>query len=410
MAELAINGGTPVRTKQFPTWPVWGREELDNLTAVLESGKWGSLHGQKTTEFEKLFAEYQQAKHGILVNSGTTALRLALSAAGVDAGSEVIVPAYTFIATATAVVDMGGIPIFVDIDPTTYNIDPALVGPAITEKTAAIMPVHFAGRPADMDGILHLADKYDLKVIEDAAQAWGAEWNGKRVGAIGHAGCFSFQSSKNIAAGEGGIILTNDDLIAKMARSHNNCGRSDDGLWYEHFFFGGNTRITEFQSAVLLAQFGRYDGLQEKRRKNMAYLNSELGKIDGIEPLVTDPAVTRHASHLYIFRYLKPHFSGVSKQDFIAALRKEGIPTSPGYSIPLYQQPVFKNRSFGPHGKSVDFPVDYSAVSCPETEKACFEQAVWFTQSILLGSREDMDDIVAAVSKIKQKSHEIKAR
>ncbi|MBN1998881.1 DegT/DnrJ/EryC1/StrS family aminotransferase [candidate division KSB1 bacterium] len=408
MAVLAINGGQPTRTKQFPSWPVWDQEEIKNLTEVLESGKWGSLHGQKTSEFEKLFADYQQAKHGILVNSGTTALRLALTAAGVEAGSEVIVPAYTFIATATAVVDMGGVPIFVDIDPDTYNIDPALAGEAVTERTAAIMPVHFAGRSADMDKIMALAQKYDLKVIEDAAQAWGSEWKGKRVGAIGQAGCFSFQSSKNISAGEGGIILTNDDLIAKMARSHNNCGRSDDGQWYEHYFFGGNTRITEFQSAILLAQFSRYEKLKKIRQDNFVFLNNELRKIDGIEPLIENPSVTSHSAHLFIFRYKKDHFSAVSKQNFIEAMRKEGIPTSPGYSIPLYHQPVFKNRSFGPHGKTVDFPVDYSTVSCPETERACFEEAIWFTQNILLGSRDDMRDIVAAVLKIQQYSDEIK--
>ncbi|MBN2412156.1 DegT/DnrJ/EryC1/StrS family aminotransferase [candidate division KSB1 bacterium] len=407
MSTLAINGGTPVRTKPFPVWPVWGDEEIEYLTQVIKSGSWGCLKGKVTSEFEQKFAEYQNAKYGICVNSGTTALKVALTAADVDSGTEVIVPAYTFIATATAVVEMGGIPVFVDIDPETYNIDVKKAEDVITKNTAAIMPVHFAGRPADMDAINPLAKKYNLKVIEDAAQAWGSEWKGKRVGAIGDAGCFSFQSSKNINAGEGGIILTNDDLVAKMARSHINCGRSEEGLWYEHFYFGGNYRITELQTAVLLAQFERYDELKEIRQKNCQYLTEKLKSIEGIVPLKDDPDVTSHSCHLYIFKYKNEHFAGKSKTSFIDAMRKEGIFTSPGYSIPLYKQPVFINKAFGPRGRSVNIPVDYTNNYCPETEKACYEEAIWFTQNMLLGTEEDMDDIVKAIGKIKENAEEL---
>ena len=407
MSFLAINGGKPVRTNPFPVWPVWGDEEITYLTNVIKSGNWGSLTGKLTPEFEQKFAEYQNAKYGICVNSGTTALKIALTAADVDSGSEVIVPAYTFIATATAVVEMGGIPIFVDIDPDTYNIDIKKAEEAITKKTTAIMPVHFAGRPTDMDAIIKLAKKYNLKIIEDAAQAWGAEWKGRRVGAIGDAGCFSFQSSKNINSGEGGIILTNDELVAKMAKSHINCGRSEEGLWYEHFYFGGNYRITELQTAVLLAQFERYDELKEIRQKNYLYLSENLSNIEGIEPLKDDPDVTSHACHLFIFKYKKEYFANKSKSSFIEAMRKEGIFTSPGYSIPLYKQPVFLNKAFGPRGRSVNLPVDYKNNFCPETEKACYEEAIWFTQNILLGTEQDMDDIVSAITKIKENAEEL---
>jgi dTDP-4-amino-4,6-dideoxygalactose transaminase len=407
MGKLAIKGGAPIRSKPYPTWPVWGDEEIDNLTQVVKSGKWGSMAGTRTREFESKFAAYHQAKHGICINSGTTALRLALTAAGVEAGSEVIVPAYTFIATATAVVDMGGIPVFVDIDPKTYNIDPAKAEEAITARTAAIMPVHFGGRPADMDGVMALAKKHQLKVVEDAAQAWGSEWCGKRVGAIGDAGCFSFQSSKNINSGEGGIILTNDDLVAKMARSHSNCGRSEDGQWYEHFYFGGNYRITEFQSAVLLAQFGRYDQLKKNREESLTFLNKALSEIEGVESLAEDARVTSHSSHLFIFRYKKEHFSNKPKAAFIDAMRKEGIPTSAGYSLPLYKQPVFQKCSFGPNGKSIPWPVDYGSTLCPETERACYEEAIWFTQNVLLGTMEDMNDIISAIKKIRDNAQEL---
>lgn len=407
MAKLAIKGGTPVRTAPFPTWPIWGDEEIDNLTKVVKSGQWGSLSGTRVKEFEEKFASYQQAKFGTCINSCTTALKIALVAAEVNAGDQVLVPAYTFIATATAVVDMGAIPIFIDIDPNTYNIDIEKAEAAINEKTTAIMPVHFAGRPVDMDAILNLKQKYNLRVVEDAAQAWGAEWDGKRVGALGDVGCFSFQSSKNISAGEGGILLTNDDLVAKMARSHSNCGRSDDGAWYEHFYFGGNSRMTEFQAAVLLAQFQRYDELLKIRQNNLAYLNSRLIKIEGLDPLPDDPKVTSHASHLYICRYNKAGFANKPKTAFCEAMRKEGIPVSPGYSIPLNKQPVFVNKAFGPRGKSIDLPVDYESVSCPETEKACYEEAIWLTQNVLLGTKDDMDDIVNALIKVKENAEKI---
>lgn len=408
MAQLAINGAAPVRTKPFPVWPTWGDEEINNLVEVVKSGNWGCLKGKKTAEFERSFASYQQAKHGILMNSGTTALRIAAMAADIMAGSEVIVPAYTFIASASAVVEAGAVPVFVDIDPDTMNIDVQAIETAITERTSAIMPVHFAGRPAPMDVILSVARKHNLKVIEDAAQAWGSEWQGKRVGAIGDAGCFSFQSSKNINAGEGGIIVTNDDVIAKFARSHSNCGRSEDGLWYEHFYFGGNYRITEFQSVVLLAQFNRYEPQMRHRQQNLNYLNKELAKIQGIKVLSNDPSITSHSSHLYIFRYIKENFASKSKTAFIEALRKEGIPASPGYSLPLYKQPVFLNQAFGPRGRKIEFPVDYKKCFCPATEKAVFDEAIWLTQNILLGSRSDMDDIVAAVKKIHAHAGEMK--
>lgn len=404
--SLAINGGTPLRNKPFPVWPVWGDGEIENLTRVIKSSKWG-IGGKETEAFEKKFAEYHQAKHGIAVNSGTTALRVALTAADVDVGQEVLVPAYTFIASASAALEAGAIPIFIDIDPRTYNIDVNQIESAITERTRAIMPVHFGGRPADMDAILAIAKKHQLQVIEDAAQAWGSAWKGRPVGALGDVGCFSFQSSKNINCGEGGILLTNDDLIAKMARSHSNCGRSDDGLWYEHFYFGGNYRITQFQSAVLLAQFDRYEELKKVRQENVAVLTKLLDQIEGVIPIIDGAEVTNNSCHLFIFRYNKQHFADKPKSAFIEALRKEGIPTSPGYSIPLYKQPVFLKKAFGPRGRQVDIPVDYSKFFCPETEKACFEEAIWFTQNILLGTEEDMKEIAEAIIKIQQHAQEI---
>ncbi len=402
MAKLAVAGGEPVRTKPFPSWPVWGEEEIRYLTGVVRSGKWGRLHGDRVAEFERRFAEFQQAKYGIAVNSGTTALHLALMAAGIGPGDGVMVPAYTFIASATAVLEAGGYPVFVDIDPETYNIDLSKIEENLTDGVRGIMPVHFAGRPVDMDRLMEIASKHDLIVVEDAAQAWGAEWGGRRVGAIGHAGGFSFQSSKNINSGEGGIILTNDETVAKFARSHHNCGRWEGGEWYMHYYYGGNFRMTEFQGAVLLAQFERYEEQLRRRQENARFLSEKLAQIDGIQPLKQDPNVTSHAEHLYIFRYNRESFGGRPKKAFIDALRAEGIPASAGYSLPLYRQPVFENKAFGPRGKSLDIPVDYRQYKLPATEKACYEEAIWLTQNVLLGTREDMEDIVRAVEKVRE--------
>jgi len=407
MSKLAINGGEPVRTKPFPKWPIWNENELNGIKEVLESNKWGSIHGNKVKEFEQKYAKYHDAKYGICVNSGTTALSLALKAVGIGQGDEVLVPGYTFIATATAIIDMGAIPIFVDIDPETYNIDISLIENFISERTKAIMPVHFGGRPAEMDALLEIGKKHNLKIVEDAAQAWGSEWKGTKVGAIGNAGCFSFQSSKNITAAEGGIILTNEEETAKFARSFSNCGRLPDGIWYEHYYLGGNYRMTEFQGVILQAQFARYPKLKSVRENNAKLLHKHLSEIEGVEVLKQDPNITANSCHLYIWRYKKEAFNNAPKTRFIEALKKEGVFVSAGYSIPLHTQPVMKNNAFGSMGKKLDLGVDYSAVVLPESEKACYEEAIWITQSTLLGSEEDMMDIVSAISKVQENCGEL---
>ncbi|MEE4310471.1 MAG: DegT/DnrJ/EryC1/StrS family aminotransferase [candidate division KSB1 bacterium] len=407
MAKLAIQGGDPVRTKPFPQWPYQSEEEINGLVEVLKSNKWGSLKGNKVKDFENQYAAFHDAKYGICVNSGTTALYLALRATGIGCGDEVLLPGYTFIATATAIIEAGATPVFVDIDPETYNIDTSLLEKSITDKTRAIMLVHFGGRPVDMDAINAVAKKHNLKVIEDAAQAWGSEWNGEKVGKLGDAGCFSFQSSKNITSAEGGIILTNDPETAKYARSFSNCGRVEGGVWYEHYYLGGNYRMTEFQGAILLAQFGRYPELKARRERNAQILNDQLSSIDGVGTLKKDPRITSNSYHLYIWRYDKSAFNNVPKSKFIEAMKSEGVFTSNGYSVPLYSQPVMKDNAFGPMGRKVDLGIDYSSYFLPETEKACFEEAIWFTQNILLGEEEDMMDIVSAVKKIQENSKEL---
>lgn len=406
MSKLAINGGEPIRKIPFPKWPVYGESEKKALEEVLQSGVWG-IGGSKVREFERKFANYHSAEYGICVVNGTAALEVALRASGIGPGDEVIVPAYTFLATASSILLINAVPIFVDVDPDTYCIDPKEIENAVTEKTKAIIPVHLAGHSADMDKIMEIAKENNLVVIEDCAQAHLAEWRGRKIGSIGDVGCFSFQSSKNMTSGEGGIIVTNDKDLAEKCWSYHNCGRTKGGPWYKHPLLGWNYRMTEFQAAILLAQLNRLERQNKTRNENALYLSAELSEIEGITPLKRDERVTKHAYHLYIFRYAKEKFSGVARDRFLEALNAEGIPCSEGY-VPLYKEGYLNEAMKCPLSCSYySGKIDYTKVDCPVTEKACNEEAVWFTQNILLGTKEDMDTIVEAIQKVKNNVNEL---
>lgn len=405
--KLAINGGKPVRCKEFPQWPFWDKREEELLLEVLKSGKWGSLHGNKTKEFENLFKTYHKAKFAKAVSSGTTGLYVSLRALDIEPGDEVIVPAYTFIATASAVLETGGIPIFADIDPETYNISPASVREVLSSRTKGIIPVHFGGHPADMTALKEIAEEKGIFILEDSAQAWGSEWEGQKVGTIGNCGVFSFQSSKNITAGEGGIVLTNDENLSERIASYSNCGRMEGKIWYEHYLLGSNFRITEFQSAILIAQLERYEALRKKREENALYLLEKLSEIEGIKPLIRDRRATAHSYHLFIIRYDKRYFGEIPKEKIIKILNAEGIPVYAGYSLPLYKQPLFKSDDKKKLFRTLGIRIDYQNLSLPVTERACYEEALWLNQRVLLGEKEDMDDIVKGFLKIKENLDEI---
>ena len=401
-ARLAIDGGAKTRTADWPAWPVFGEEEERALIKVLRSGQWWGVGGKHVPEFEQAFARYHDAAFGCCVTNGTAALEVALRTLGVGCGDEVIVPPYTFIATASSVLAVSAAPVFVDIEPDTLNIDPARIEAAITPRTKAIIPVHIAGRPADMDAVLAIARKHNLIVIEDAAQAHAASWNGKHVGAIGNAGTFSFQASKNINAGEGGIVLTNDEETADKLWSVANVGRTLKGKWYEHHVLGGNFRMTEWQGAILLCQLARLDEQTARRSENASYLSGKLRAIPGIRVMRDDPRVTVHAYHLYAFRYDAGAFGGHTREDFIKALNAEGIGCGAGY-VPLYREIVFQRKTAGQGswcqaGRKIEYAA--FAEQCPVCEQVC-QDAVWLFQSQLLGPRSDMDDIVAAIAKIR---------
>lgn len=397
MSELALLGGKPLRMEPFPAWPVFGKPEEERLIQALRSGKWGKIDGEQVATFEKDFARYQGAEHGIAVVNGTISLQIVLLAAGIQAGDEVIVPPYTFLATATAVVTANATPVFADIDLETLNLCPKAVEAAITPRTRAIIPVHFGGLPADMDAIMAVARRHNLIVIEDAAHAHGAEYKGRRTGSIGHMGSFSFQSSKNLSSGEGGFITTNDAEFAARCRSIHNCGRRPGHAWYEHFVIAGNFRLSEFQGAILNAQLARLDEQVARREENGRYLTEQLCRTPGIRPQALPADCTRHAFHLFCFRILASEL-GIPRELFLKALAAEGVPTFGGYPWPLYRQRLFMDRAFGPYAGCAG--VDYSKVSCPNCETVCYEQGGWLEQRLLLGTARDMQDIVRAFEKI----------
>ncbi len=405
MPHLALLGGAPTRKQPFPQWPLQRPAQLAALQQVWESGKWG-VGSPFIAEFEKRFAEFQQAQYALSICNGTASLMIALKACGVRAGDQVIIPAYTFIATASAVLMVNAVPVFVDIDPETYNIDPAQIEAAITPTTRAIMPVHIAGQPADLDAILAIARRHHLPVVEDAAQAHGAEWKGRRVGAIGNIGSFSFQASKNLTAGEGGAIVTDDKALIDLSFSYQNCGRVREGGWYEHRVLGGNFRLGAFQAALLTAQLATIEEDMQRREQNAHYLDERLREIPGIKPLLVHPHVTRHARHLYIFRYDAEAFDGLPRERFIEALRAEGVPCHKGYT-PLYREQLFV---LDPREHPWIEGINYHELHLPVTERAGNEEAVWITQPALLGAEKDVEDIVKTVAKVQQHVDELLAK
>lgn len=406
---LALHGGTPVRTRPFPGWPIFDDTDEARVVRALRSGNWGRLQGSEVASFEQQFAAKHGCAHGIAVVNGTVSLRIALIAAGLQADDEVVVPAYTFLSTASAVVEANAVPVFVDIDLDTFNIDPAAVRAAITPRTNAIIPVHFAGQPADMDAIGDIAREHDLLVLEDAAHAHGASWRDRPAGSLSDVASFSFQSSKNLTSGEGGIITTNDDQLAEACRSIHNCGRVPDGIWYEHHVISGNYRLSELQGALLNVQLTRLEEQTRTRDANGRQLASRLSTLPGIHPQQRPDGCTRHSQHLFMLR-LDPEAFGASRAAVLEALQAEGIPCSGGYGFPLYAQPLFRNRAFGPYLPEARARLDYSSVLCPNSERICREQGVWLDQSLMLGTQADMDDIADAFEKVYEQRAALRPR
>ncbi|MFC1608229.1 DegT/DnrJ/EryC1/StrS family aminotransferase [Candidatus Latescibacterota bacterium] len=400
MSDLAIFGGNATITDSWPRWPVAGKRERELLEEVLASDMWGGTGlGPKITKLNEDFAQYCDVKYGAAVANGTVSMELGLMAWGIGAGDEVIVPAFSFMATSSAVHHVGATAVYIDIDPKTLNMDPAKIEEAITGKTRAIIPVHIGGHPCDMDPIMDIARKHDIKVLEDAAQAHGAIYKGRKTGSLGDAGSFSFQQSKNMQSGEGGIIVSNDaDYIDLIHYSLGKFGRGVRGMYagHIHYRFGFNACYTELQAALALAQFERLEEQTVKRAENAKILYSLLDDVSGIEPLVWQPYCDRHGHHLLCFRFDSDGFEGVTREQFLAALNAEGVISSSFYPMPLYNQPAYKE----------DKSMSMRFTPCPVTEQVCSD-AAFLEQNVLLADPNIMERIADAVHKVRNSASQL---
>ena len=425
MAKLAICGGEPlVKEPLGKPWPIFGEEERTALMEVLESGKWwfggwGWDYTQegywksKVGQFERAFAEFQGAKFGVAVCNGTVAIEAVLKAIGVEAGDEVIVPAATFIATVTAVLRVNAIPIFVDIDPRNYTIDPKAVESAITPRTKAVIPVDVGGMPCDYDALNEIAKKHKIYVIADCAHSHGSQWKRIGTGAVADAGTFSFQMGKTLTCGEGGMVITNDEEIYEKTFAYHHIGRLPGKGFYEHYIPGTNLRMTEWQAAIGLAQLKRFPEQIEIRERNSNYLVELLKEVKGIEPIYRDPRVTRWCFYYWHFKFIPEKWNGISRDKFLQALSAEGIPCWTGHIEPLYKMPLFKEESFGRTGCPIKCPlygkeIDYSNLYLPVVERVAREEACAFPHSLFLGPKSDMEKIVEAILKIRKNLDELK--
>jgi len=404
--ELALQGGQAIRSAEWLSWPVWNKEDEEDMLSLLRSGNWYRGDGNKCREFETKYAELIGAKRVIATASGTTALITALHTLGVDAGDEVIVSPFTFIATYNVVFNQKALPVFADTDPGTFTLNPHKIEEKINDRTTAILPVHICGLPADMNRILAIGKKHNLPVIEDACQAWLAEYDGRMCGTLGDLGCFSFQNSKHIPSGEGGAISGNREALMDRCFAYHNCGRPHGHTMRgmgENPVRGSNKRMTELQAGLLLSQMKRARSDADLRLKNALYLDSRLSEIPGIVPYSLSDGATRSAYHLYPFRYKEEHFDGLPRHKFMAALRAEGIPCGEGYGRQYHDgliEEAISSRGYRRlYSKERLNRYREELHNLPDNDQLTRE-VVWFFQNMLLAGRRDMDDIVNAVQKI----------
>jgi len=406
---LAINGGVPIRKTPFPAWPDYGEEEAAAAAEVIHSGKFARQSGSKVAEFERAYADHFGVGYAIAVSNGTAAIHIALSALGIGPGDDVINTSHCFIGTATPVVHAGAVPVFADINPRTFNIDPASIEDKITPYTKAIVPAHMNGLPADMDPIMEIAEKHNLYVVEDAAQAHGARYKGKLAGTIGTIGCFSFWEDKLMTtAGEGGMVIMDDEKLYQRAKMFHHHGElKKDGAYYQgerlykHNMLGYNFRMTEIQAAIGLVQLGRLDGYIEKRRHIAHLLTEGLSEIEGIIP-VYEPEYAMHVFYKYIMT-LDRAIIKVPVKQFIKTLAAEGIPCSRRYPTPLHQQPIFlEHAGFGntkfPYEKPFYQGTTHYGGGLPNAEKLPEDLVRLLIRPTM--SDADVADTVSAVKKV----------
>ena len=405
----AVLGGQPVRSARFPRWPNFRDADEQAVLPVLRSGIWS--RAKVVTEAEKRFAGMMGAQYCLATCNGTNAIITAVRALGIGAGDEVITTPYTFVASIHPILLANALPVFVDIDPVTWQIDPAKIAARITKNTVAILPVHIVGGICDMDRINAAARQHNLRVVEDACEAHGGEWKGRKVGTLSDLGCFSFQNGKTLTCGEGGAILGNDEKLMDRCYSFHNLGRSHGSVrgkeGQRHPIVATKCRLAEYQASILLTQMPAFDAECKLRSENAAYLTAKIERIPGITPRRDYPGVTRTAFYYYGFRYKKDQFAGLSRAGFIKALAAEGIPASSGLGViegkPMNREGCIEDALASKAYQRIyskEKLANYAAENdCPEADRLV-EETVGFHQSMLLGTRQDMDDIYTAIAKL----------
>jgi dTDP-4-amino-4,6-dideoxygalactose transaminase len=421
MSELTILGGTPTRTAPYPPWPVHDERDIAAVMAVIKSGQWGGhpYPGPQTAEFVRRFAELQGGGYPVTMANGTVTMEVALRAANIGWGDEVIVPAYTFQATAAAPMAAGAIPVIVDIDPATYCIDPQAVEAAITPQTRAVIPVHLGAQMADMDAIMEIAERHNLVVVEDCAHAHGAKWRGQGAGTMGHFGSFSLQSSKILTAGEGGVLLCRTAELAARAASIVDCGRPHAEAAPHHevesrdeaeqtFTMGSNYRLPELQAALGNVGIERFPEQARQREEMAAYLEESLSEVPGIRLLRRDPRHTTRSFYRYIFA-VQPEVFGAEHDVVCYALAAEGIPCWVGYEAMHHYELFQPSLSRLPVPSAFPERFAFDEMHLPEAERACGREAVWLDECIFRAGRQGVDDAVAALRKIQAHAAELAA-
>jgi len=411
MKVLAINGGKAEVKKDYVwhKWPDVDKKDEKGLVKVLYSGKWCKLFpGNVSEQFEKAWSKYQGAKYSLTAANGTVTLVLALRALGVKIGDEVITTPITFIATVSAISEVGAIPVFAEVDGETGQITAEGIEAVITKRTKAVMGVHYGGYPFDLDKVKAVCKKHKLFLIEDCAHAQGTEWRGIGAGAHGDFGSFSFQETKSLAAGEGGVVTTNNKKLFDMAGLISNIGRMPGKPGYLHYILSSNYRLSEFQSAILLTQLDKFKKQQEKREENANWLREHLSPL-GLLPLREDKRITRRGFYFMVLRYQKEMFGGVSKETFLKAAKAEGLPIAGGYGVALYRNPCFNKASLKkiyPDFMLKNLP-DFEKMNMPVAEKFNSEQ-ITIPQTLLLCSIDKLKKVVEVINKIQENVQELK--
>jgi dTDP-4-amino-4,6-dideoxygalactose transaminase len=409
-SELALLGGPKTRAAPFPPYPVIGDEERQAVMEVLDEGRLSTfiasagehfLGGKRIRAFERAFAEYHGVRFAVAFNSATSALHAAVVALDVPPGHEVLVPPYTFTSTATCALMAGAVPVFVDVEPETFCLDPKALEAAVSPLSRVVIPVHLFGHPAPMDEILDVARRHSLRVVEDAAQAPGAVYRGRRVGTLGDCAVYSFQESKNLMTGEGGMLITDDPLVAEVAQLVRNHGEMIEEAGarrtYRSEILGYGYRMTEFEAALGLVQLGRLPAQNAERRRLAAHLSRVLGGVPGLRLPVVQPGC-EHVFYVYTLTYDEAAWD-VPRDRFVAALQAEGIAAGPGYVKPLYLNPLYAERrswAFGVYRGSAR----YERGVCPVAEDLHFQKVVVLAVVRPPAETRDMDDIAAAIHKL----------